>query len=171
MTVWVIRSCPVQKRTCHTRPVFVKLGERILYCTDSHLAALKVSFSGTGRPYRQRWGKRKGVWRSFFFSFLFSLVSPFAAPSGSPSRDRDVTVYILGYKPTEIAHSFYSLLLVSFRLYGPFNYVSFSVFSLCYSRLISALWAFSTTYVFVKISLNVCAMSFLVRRKIMVNFK
>ena len=63
----------------------------------------------------------------------------------------NVKVYVRGYSPTELAHSFYSLLLVHFCLYGPFNYISFhklsqqvSVFSLCSSGLISALSVYSS---------------------------
>ena len=56
------------------------------------------------------------------FSLLFFLLH---VPAGSSSRGRDVMVHILGYKPTELAHCFYSLLVAYFCLYGPFNYISF----------------------------------------------
>ena len=65
-----------------------------------------------------------------------------------------------GHKPTELAHSFYSV-LVSVFLYGPFNCISFyklsrqlSVFPLCSSGLISALLVLSTLCLFIKVSLS-----------------
>ena len=65
----------------------------------------------------------------------------FLTRQASPSRGWDVKVYILGYSPTELAHSFYSLLVVYFCLCGSFEYISFfklsqqySIFSFCSSH-------------------------------------
>ena len=50
-------------------------------------------------------------------TFLFSQ---YFIPAGSPSHDGDVKVYVLDIKPTELAHSFYSV-LVSISLLWPFH--------------------------------------------------
>ena len=68
-------------------------------------------------------------------------------PEGSPSDGGDVVVDVFFlHEPTKLAHSFLFCSCPYFRLYGPFNCISFhkfsrqlSVFSLCYSDLISAL--------------------------------
>ena len=65
----------------------------------------------------------------------------FLTLQASPSRGWDVKFYILGYSPIELAHSFYSLLVVCFCLCGSFEYISFfklsqqySIFSFCSSH-------------------------------------
>ena len=67
----------------------------------------------------------------------------------------------LWHKPTELAHSFLFSSCVYFCLYGFFNCISFhqfsrqlSVFSLCSPGLISALFALSTIYLFMKVSFS-----------------
>ena len=57
--------------------------------------------------------------------FENALVPLKQVPAGSPSCGGDVKVCIPGYKLTELAHSFYSRLVVYFFLCGPFNYISF----------------------------------------------
>ena len=63
------------------------------------------------------------------------------------------------HKPSKLAHSFLFCSCISFCHYGPFNYISFqkfpgqlSIFSLCFSDVISALLVLSTTYLFMKVS-------------------
>ena len=69
---------------------------------------------------------------------------PTHVPNDSPSHDGDAAVYVL-----EFAHSFLFCSCVCFCLYGPFSCISFhkssrqfSAFTLCSSRLISALLFF-----------------------------
>ena len=64
-------------------------------------------------------------------------------------------------KLTELAHSFLFSSCVSFRLYGPFNCISFHKFyrelsdlSLCSSGVISAPMVLSTTCIFMKVSFS-----------------
>ena len=94
-----------------------------------------------------------------------SAYQPSALPLGHtgslPSDGGAVKVYILGYKATEVAHSFYPLPVVCVCLYGPFNYISFHklsqqlpVFSLCSSGLISVLLVLSTIYLLMRVSLS-----------------
>ena len=82
---------------------------------------------------------------------------PWIVPAGSPSRGGDVTVYVW-HKPTELAHSFLFCSCDYFRLHGPVNRISFHIFSrqlsafqLCSSGLVSALLAFSTIHLFMKV--------------------
>ena len=51
---------------------------------------------------------------------------PLYVTAGSPLRDGDVKVYILGYKPTELAHSFYSIVVVFAALSTIFHFVNSS---------------------------------------------
>ena len=48
------------------------------------------------------------------------ILTALVVPAGSPSRGGDVKVYVLDIKPTELAHSFYSV-LVSVSLLWPFH--------------------------------------------------
>ena len=65
------------------------------------------------------------------------------------------------HKPAELAHSFLFCSCVCFCLNAPFNWISFhkfslqlSIFSLCSSGLISALWVLSTICLCMKVSLS-----------------
>ena len=49
---------------------------------------------------------------------------PLYVTAGSPLRDGDVKVYILGYKPTELAHSFYSIVVVFAALSTTFHFIN-----------------------------------------------
>ena len=78
-------------------------------------------------------------------------------PAGSPSRGGGIAVH----KPTKLAHTFLYCSCVCFRLYGPFNCISFhtfsgqlSAFSICSSDPISALLVIQTKYLFMKASLS-----------------
>ena len=78
-----------------------------------------------------------------------------------PSRGGDVAVYVQDINQPSLPTIFHSVLVSTFFLYGPFNCISlhkssqqFSAFSLCSSRLISALWVLSTIYLFMKVSLS-----------------
>ena len=81
-------------------------------------------------------------------------------PEGSPSRGGDVKVCVLDINQPSLPTPF-TLFLCLFLSYGPFTCISFhkfsrqlSVFSLCSPSLISALLVLSTTYLFLKVSLN-----------------
>ena len=50
-------------------------------------------------------------------------------PAGSPSRDGDVTVCVKDINQSSLPHSFLFCSCVYFRLYGPFNCISFRKFS------------------------------------------
>ena len=80
--------------------------------------------------------------------------------AGSPSHGGDVTVYVW-HKPTKLAHSFLFFSCVCFCLYGPFNCISFHIFSwqLCFLTLffqsyLSALLVLSTVCLFMKVSFS-----------------
>ena len=86
-------------------------------------------------------------------SFWLLQSSIKSVPKRSPSRGGDVMVYAW-HKPTELALCFSFCSCVYFCLYGPLNCISFhnfsrqlSVFSLCFSGLISALLVLSTIYI------------------------
>ena len=90
------------------------------------------------------------------------------APKPFLSHPRGLTITWWGYyslcfyhKPTQFAYSFLFCSCAFICLYGPFSCISFhkfshqfSVSSFSFSGLISALLALSTTYLFIKVSLN-----------------
>ena len=82
-------------------------------------------------------------------------------PAGSPSRGGDVTVYVRDINQPSFPPPFLFCSCVCFCLYSPFNCISFhkfsqqlSAFSLCTSRLISALLVLSTIYLLMEVSLS-----------------
>ena len=82
-------------------------------------------------------------------------------PVGSPSRGGDVKVYVYDINQLSLPTPFLFCSCVCFRLYGPFNCISFhkvsrqlSIFSLCSFKLISASLALSTICLFMKISFS-----------------
>ena len=82
-------------------------------------------------------------------------------PTGSPSSGGDVAVYVFDVNQPNFPHSFLFCSRVCFCLYGPFNCISFhifsqqlSAFSLCFPGLISALSVLSTIYLSTNVSLS-----------------
>ena len=98
---------------------------------------------------------------------LFCLTGPFSYNTSlceSPRAHLHVVGmlgFVFWHKPIELAHSFLFRSCVYFCLYGPFNCISLhkfsrqlSAFSLCSSGLSSALFVFSTIYLFLKVSFS-----------------
>ena len=82
-------------------------------------------------------------------------------PTGSPSRSGDVTIHVCDINLPSLPIPFLFGSCVYFCLYGPFNCISFhkfswqlSVFSLCFSSLISALLVLSTICLSMKVSFS-----------------
>ena len=110
------------------------------------------------------------VYHFVLWDWMYSIphTVPFAMNAGIITCPRGLTfTWWGGYglrlwpKPAELAHSLLFCSRGCYRLYGPFNCISFckfsrqlSAFSLCSFGLISASLALSTTYLFIEISFN-----------------
>ena len=89
------------------------------------------------------------------------LVIVYSCCNYSSPRAHLHVVWVLRYKPTELAHSVLFCSCVCFCLYGPFSCISFnkfsrqlSAFSLCSSGLMSASLVLSAIYLCMKVSLS-----------------
>ena len=126
----------------------------------------KAIQTGTGNSKQHR----RMEWRrqDDYISNKNLMHNNWQTPSVSLRNSRELTFRRWGccglrerQKPNELDHSFLFCSCVYFRLYGPFNWISFhkfsrqlSTFSLCSSSLNSAVLVLSTKYLFTKVSLS-----------------